>query len=114
VEERAARAEPTPQAAALGVGPAVERVADERVAGVGEVDADLVGAAGLGHGLDERDAGGEPLADDEARARGPPVVADPLRLAPGAAAAERRVDGEAVGGRVAVDQRQVAARGGPC
>jgi len=107
MEERTARAEAGPEPPPLPVAAGVERVADDRVASVAQVRSDLVGAAGLGLGVDER-AGADERAHREARDRGAAAVADRLRLAAGAGAGERRVDDEVAPGRVAVDQRDVA------
>ena len=57
---------------------AVQFIADDRVAGVGEVNADLVGAAGHGSGHDESTADGfsgrysfsEAVGDDDLSAAG--------------------------------------------
>ena len=93
------------QAVAAGV----ELVGHDRMADVREVDADLVGAAGLRLAPDQREAA-EPLDDLVERHRGLAAVlrrADRHLLADGRVEADRPLDVVAVALRDAVDQRQV-------
>ena len=88
--------------------PAVHRVADHRVSGVGEVDADLVGPAGAQPDLQlggPRVAGEHPEVGDGGAA----AVHHGHPLAIAGVAADRRVDGGGGFGELAVDQRPVDA-----
>ena len=93
-----------------GCGLAVVGIHDQRVAGMGEVNADLVGPARCGEGLHER--GPIPEGDDgadEGRRRPPAGHALPGAHPPLPTRAHRDVDAELAGHR-APDEGQVALR----
>src|SRR5215216_1052047 len=88
---------------------AVLRIPGHRVADRGEMGADLVGAAGLEPGLDER-VRGQRLEDREVRARLPRApAANGAACRRAVVAAERGIDRARARARPALDQRQVGA-----
>ena len=91
---------------------AVYGVADQGVAAVLQVDADLVRAAGEEVELEEGDAGRLPKTGEGAvrRARRPAAGPHGHLLAPLGMAADRRVDQAGRGLRRAVDDRQIGLR----
>jgi hypothetical protein len=112
VEERA----PGPEGArAPGglVAAAVEGVADDREAEVGEVDADLVRAPGLGLGLDEGVPGEAGAHPEDGHRRGA-AGDDRAGLAAGAEEPDRRVDAALVPVGDALHEGDVAAADRVC
>src|SRR5919201_536033 len=85
---------------------AVGRIARDRVANRGEVDAELVGASGQQQRLDERPVA-EALADREASLRRAAAGTDGHALAMAWVAPDRRIDQPFVLADVAADEQQV-------
>jgi hypothetical protein len=110
VEHGSVDAQPTPEELTLPIAARVERIAENRVAEMPQVDAHLMGATGLRHGGDEG-AAGQALEHHETCRRRATVRANALRLPPEPHAGERSVDTMLIPRGVAVDQRNVAAHG---
>ena len=88
----------------------VDRLADQRMAGLGQVDADLVRASGLEAHAAERGAAQPPLGGDVGD-RVLPLVAVARRAADAVAAIGDQVGFDAAARDVALGDRQVLARG---